>query len=618
MKETVDFSALVKSAKNGDESAFKELYDATIQNSYHAAKRLLKNHEDIEDVLQNAYMRAAKNLSELKNPESFGGWIKTIVENESKNYIKKEKRIQVPVLFFKNIPNDAEEWKQPVPQEFMEREELREHVTKILDGLSPEVRACIVLFHYEDKSLNEISEILGIPLGTVKSRLHNGRKQIEREFKKLLKKDPTLYGIGAIPLVLSIMAYQAQNVAVPAAISESIASAAATAATTASAAAATSAGASVSAGVASATGATTAVSAGAGTAAATTIAVKVAAVAVAGSVAVGGTAAIKNQVDKNKAEEYASSTAYVTTVKTEETCTVAESLTQATTLQELSAMISTVLSSTPTTRNAVISTVIATEETTEENSVKESTTKKKRTTTRRLSTTAATNPTTTKNVTTTKPTTTKETTTEETTEEETTEETTTRRVTTTKKPTTTAKPTTTQKPTTTAAPTTSPENNYGASGGVITEYTGSESSVSIPSSIGSQTVTAIGAGTFSGNEDIKSVSLPSTVTQIGQEAFSDCTSLSSVTLPSSLKQIGIGAFYGCSSLSSVSIPGGTTTIGDEAFAYCTSLRSVTIPSSVTSIADDAFTGCDSLTIKCEEGSAAHDFAVTNSIDFSLT
>ncbi len=613
MKETVDFSALVKSAKNGDESAFKELYDATIQNSYHAAKRLLKNHEDIEDVLQNAYMRAAKNLSELKNPESFGGWIKTIVENESKNYIKKEKRIQVPVLFFKNKPNDAEEWKQPVPQEFMEREELREHVTKILDGLSPEVRACIVLFHYEDKSLNEISEILDIPLGTVKSRLHNGRKQIEREFKKLLKKDPTLYGIGAIPLVLSLMAYQAENVAVPAAISEGVASTAAT-----SAGATASAGASVSAGVASATGATTAVSAGAGTAAATTIAVKVAAVAVAGSVAVGGTAAIKNQVDKNRAEEYVSSTALVTTVKTEETCTVAESLTQATTVQELSAVISTVLSSTATTRNAVTSTVIATQETTAEISAEEKTTKKKGTTTRRHSTTAATKPTTTRIVTTTKLTTTKETTTEETTEEETTEETTTRKVTTTKKPTTTRKPTTTQRPTTTAAPTTNPEDNYGASGGVITEYTGNESNVSIPSKIGSQTVTAIGAGAFSGNEDIKSVSLPSTVTQVGQEAFSDCTSLSSVSLPSSLRQIGIGAFYGCSSLSSVTVPGGTTSIGDEAFAYCTSLRSVTIPSSVTSIADDAFTGCDSLTIKCEEGSAAHDFAVANSIDFVLT
>lgn len=614
MKETVDFSALVKSAKNGDESAFRELYDATIQNSYHAAKRLLKNHEDIEDVLQNAYMRAAKNLSELKNPESFGGWIKTIVENESKNYIKKEKRIHVPVLFFKNKPNDAEEWKQPVPQEFMEREELREHVTKILDGLSPEVRACIVLFHYEDKSLNEISEILDIPLGTVKSRLHNGRKQIEREFKKLLKKDPTLYGIGAIPLVLSLMAYQAENVAVPAAVSEGVASAAAAA--TASAAA--SAGASVSAGVASATGATTAVSAGAGTAAATTIAVKVAAVAVAGSVAVGGTAAIKNQVDKNRAEEYVSSTALVTTVKTEETCTVAESLTQATTVQELSAVISTVLSLTATTRNAVTSTVIATQETTAEISAEEKTTKKKGTTTRRHSTTAATKPTTTRFVTTTKPTTTKETTTEETTEEETTEETTTRKVTTTKKPTTTRKPTTTQRPTTTAAPTTNPEDNYGASGGVITEYTGSESNVSIPSKIGSQTVTAIGAGAFSGNEDIKSVSLPSTVTQVGQEAFSDCTSLSSVSLPSSLRQIGIGAFYGCSSLSSVTVPDGTTSIGDEAFAYCISLRSVTIPSSVTSIADDAFTGCDSLTIKCEEGSAAHDFAVANSIDFVLT
>lgn len=553
MKDTIDFSKLINDAVNGDSSAFEELYRLTSKSAYHTASLLLKNREDIEDVLQNSYIKAYQKLPELKNPESFESWIKTIVENECKNYIKKEKRFYISDIFFKNKAEEhSEEWKQPVPQEYMEREELRKSIADIIDSLSPEVRACIILYHYEDKSLNEISELLNIPLGTVKSRLHNGRKKIEKEFDKLKKKDPTLYSLGAIPLILSLLAYQSKNIVVPVEISEGIL--------------ASVSGTGLASAISTASG-TGAVSAAAATTTAS-VAVKVTAVAVAGSVAVGGGVAVKTHIDNKSSEP---TTAYLITYK-EETCTVAESLTEILTTEEEMTV--------PIT-SGVVSTRINTSSSTSKTSAVSSAAQTSTRTTR---------PTTQKRTTTTRVSTTRETTTQK---------------------------ITTTKPTTTVPPTTSPENNYGASGGVITEYTGSDTYVTIPSSIDSQTVTAIGSGAFAGNTDIRSVSLPSTVTQIGQEAFADCTSLTSVSLPSSLENIGIGAFYGCTNLSSVSVPNGTKSIGDEAFAQCTSLSSVTIPSSVTSISDDAFDGCDSLTIRCEEGSAAYEYAVENGMNFVL-
>lgn len=561
MKEQVDFSKLINDAINGN-AAFEELYQLTAKSAYQTASLLLKNHEDIEDVLQNSYIKAYQKLPELKNPESFESWIKTIVENECKNYIKKEKRISAPILFFKNKADEhSEEWKQPVPQEYMEREELRKSISDIIDSLSPEVRACIVLFHYEDKSLNEISEILDIPLGTVKSRLHNGRKHIEKEFNKLKKKDPTLYAVGAIPVILSLLSYQAKNIVVPASVSESIIASVSGAISTAGAAAAS-------------TATVTALSAASGTSAASTavtattasVAAKVAAVAVAGSVAVGGTVAVKTHIDNKAAEN---STTLSETYISEETCSVAEVYTEIlTNVQETQSLITSgsVYASETSLRNTTHTSAVSSAVRTSES------TTKRRTTTARST---AVRETTTRKVTTTKP------------------------------------------ATTSAPPTTSAEDNYSLSGGVITEYTGSDSDVSIPSRVGSDTVTAIGAGAFAGNTDIESVYFPLSVTQIGQEAFADCTSLSSVSLPSSLELIGIGAFYGCSDLTYVAVPDGTKTISDEAFAQCGSLKSITIPSSVTYISDDAFDGCDSLTIKCKEGSAAHDFAVANGINFSF-
>ena len=576
MKETVDFSVLIESAKGGDNAAFEKLYHLTIKTSYHTASLLLNNSCDVDDVLQNSYLKAYQKLPELKKPESFDYWIKTIVENECKNYIKKEKRISAPIVFLKSQEEISEEWKQPVPQEYMEREELRQSISDILNNLSPEVRACIILYHYDDKSLNEIKDILDIPLGTVKSRLHNGRKEIEKQFAKLRKKDPTLYGIGAIPAVLSLLAFQAKNIVVPAAIAEASITSAVTAAASGTTAAATGAGsASVSA-------------AGAVSTAAASIGVKVAAIAVAGSVAVGGSAAIKNYVENRAADE--TSAAYSSSAEYEETCTVAETLTEFISAVIPSAVISTLSEATEKTalpsKEQTEAPITATQTSTVSTSKRQSSTK-------RISTTAQTSKLTTAAKTTaTKPTTTSKTTTS-----------TTQRA--------------TEKPTSTVPPTTNPENNFGASGGVVTEYKGNDARVVIPASVGSSAVTAIGAGAFSGNTSIRSVSIPSSVTQIGQEAFADCTSLSSVSLPSSLKKIGIGAFYGCTSLTSVAIPDGTQTISDEAFAQCASLQTVTIPASVTSIADDAFSGCGSVTIRCKEGSAAHDFAVANSINYSL-
>ncbi len=616
MKETVDFKKLVGDAVNGNEKAFEALYHLTKSTAYQTAFRILQNEDDVQDAMQNAYIKANSKLAELKNPEKFESWLKSIVENECKNYIKKEKRISSPIVFLKHKTEyNSEEWREPIPQEYMEREELRDSVTHVLEKLSPETKACIVLFHFEDKTLEQIAEILDIPLGTVKSRLYNGRKQIEKEFNKLRKKDPSLYSVAAIPAVLSLFAYHAANSAVPATVSQAVlssvmSSASANAATAAATGvAASAAGATASAtGVSAAAAGAGATAAASGTAAATTgvaasIAVKIAAVAVAGSVVTGGSVAIKNYVETQNESQSTSAYTSVLLTEEEETLTVTELISgEAPSETTLVTALSSLNSTEKTGRFSTESIITSESEKTSQSTVTSTSqaTTQKTTTATTVTTTAKPTTTTTTKVTTTTTTTTKPT-----------------EVTfTTKRHTTTEAETETTTETTTEA-TTNPEESYATSGGVITEYTGNDSGVSIPSTIGTDTVTAIGAAAFADNTAIRSVSIPSTVTQIGQEAFAGCTSLSSVSMPSSLEMIGMGAFYGCTSLTSVSIPDGTQTINDEAFADCSALQTVTIPESVTYIADDAFAGCDSLTVKCKEGSAAHEFAVANSVNFSL-
>jgi len=148
----------------------------------------------------------------------------------------------------------------------------------------------------------------------------------------------------------------------------------------------------------------------------------------------------------------------------------------------------------------------------------------------------------------------------------------------------------------------------------ITKYTGTDTEVTVPTTIDDKTVTSIGADAFKGNSTITSIVIQPGVTNIGDEAFYMLLELKSVTMPEGLLTIGTYAFFRCEkletadipstvtsigksafdqcgSLKSVEIPSGITEIPEFAFGYCYALESITIPSGVTTIGDGAFAGC---------------------------
>ncbi len=578
-KENQNLISLVIETQNDVEGSFEKLYQESFKHAYCTASLLIKNEQDIEDVLQNSYMYVAKYIKDLKNPESFNSWLGVIVKHECQKYISKQKHISDIFAAVKKTKEFDLIVDENLADEYIEKSELRDVIQRIVDDLPDDKRACVVLFYYEQHSLTEISEILGIPEGTVMSRLFYARKKLEKEFKKLQEKDESLFGISVIPLIVSLFAYQAKTTVIPSAVKSGIAAAiTAEGAATVTTAAVSAGTATVSTASATAASASTTVSA-----AGTAVAAKVTAVAVAASVAVGGGVTAVNHIKNNNAPV----TTQTSVTSTVEYATVANLI-----IEETIELIS--LSETASASSNV-STASKTQ------TVSKTVSEHSKTTAAKLSSTAK--------ATTAKPTTTKKLTTKETSQHATTEVE--------KTETTTSKETTTKKVITTAEPTTNAADVFSVSGGVLSEYTGNESNVLIPSKVGSSNITAIGTGAFMENDDITSVSIPPTVTRIGMEAFSDCTNLRSVSLPSSLESIGVAAFYGCSSLTSVTVPSGTKTISDEAFSYCENLSSVTIPDSVTSISEDAFYGSDNVTIRCSEDSAAYEYAVANSIDFEL-
>ena len=555
-KEYNNILDIVRDAQNGIDGSFDALYSVSYPYAYGAASALLKSREDIEDALQMAFHYVSRYIKDLKTPEAYLKWLNRIVINECKKILIEQNKHH-KIFFAEKKRLMMVEEAEMIEADKIEKADLVDTINRIIDGMKPEKSEILKLYYFERLSYDEISKKLGIPIGTVMSRLHNAKKELEKKVKELRRNGTILWSFPVLPLVAALLSYNIKA-EVPAAF---LGKAAAGTAAVSSAGAASVSTAAVS-----------------GTAAGTSVAVKAVAVAVAATVTVGGGITAKRVIEKQAAavemsitenSEYTSRislsendielTKPISESGTDNETKISESSSEsvsskAETTAEVKAADTTAKSGEK--QESVIVSEKQTSETTHENRTKRS-----------ENTTSTTSPST--------ATTQKQ-------NEKTTQ------------PTTSAS--TTQKPTETTAkkPTTAdPSAGLSVSGGVLNGYSGSGGAVNIPSTVNGQAVKAIGAGAFEG-ANITSVSIPSSVTKIGQTAFSDCARLTSVSLPSTL-----------------------TSIGDCAFDGCSSLNSITIPSSVTNIGDSAFDGCNDLKIRCSEGSAAHDYAVENGIDYEL-
>ena len=129
------------------------------------------------------------------------------------------------------------------------------------------------------------------------------------------------------------------------------------------------------------------------------------------------------------------------------------------------------------------------------------------------------------------------------------------------------------------------------------------------------TVQTIGSMAFGRTTALKAITIPGSVTDFESAFYS--SGLTSVTIENGVKTIGIKSFENCKSLTYVSIPDSVETIKSGAFYGCSSLTSLTVPSSVSTIGTGAFSGCEALTLTVDKDSAAHKYAVNNSIPFVL-
>lgn len=155
-------------AVNGDKEAFSRIIIRNKEAMYKTAIVILRNEDDAYDALQDALIKMYRNIQNLQNVEAFKSWSRKIIVNSCYDIINKNKKI---IDINTKLTNIYEETRE-------DTYECEDETVKILDKLEPDLRLTATLYYYNELTVKEISRIINIPEGTVKSRLSRAREKL--------------------------------------------------------------------------------------------------------------------------------------------------------------------------------------------------------------------------------------------------------------------------------------------------------------------------------------------------------------------------------------------------------------------------------------------------------
>src|SRR5271167_4159891 len=191
--EPIDEIALVHAAKAGDISAFEELVRRYDRNVFRIAQHITQNREDAEDVVQDAFLKAFQNLANFQEQSKFYTWLVRIAVNEALMRLRRRRPERMVSLDEDvkteedSVPREVADW-SPNPEQQYNQAELKEILSKTIQGLPPSFRTVFVLRDVEGLSTEETAEALELSIPAVKSRLLRARLQLRERLNRFFQK----------------------------------------------------------------------------------------------------------------------------------------------------------------------------------------------------------------------------------------------------------------------------------------------------------------------------------------------------------------------------------------------------------------------------------------------
>lgn len=191
MGKSAEFD-LVTRILNGEKHLFHDLVRPCERAAYLTAFSILKNEADAEDVAQEAILKSYRALASFRGEAKFSTWLLSIVLNEARGRLRQMNRVA-----FESLDGTAEgeepftpfviaDWRE-IPSEVLERKELAKRIEQAIENLSPPYRQVFLLRNKEERTIDEIAQIVGVSTGLVKVRLFRARILLQKQLAPYLK-----------------------------------------------------------------------------------------------------------------------------------------------------------------------------------------------------------------------------------------------------------------------------------------------------------------------------------------------------------------------------------------------------------------------------------------------
>ena len=180
-----------------EEARFNELLDETYKKVYNMAYRLSGSRADAEDLTQEAFYRAYRSFRDFEGDRPFENWIFRIVTRLFLDLLRNRRRRVKAVSYDAPLQRDGGDENlyfetadaKPNAEQAMMNVSLSEEMQTALDSLTPEQRTLVILADVENVPYKDIAEMLGKPVGTIRSRLHRTHKLIRHRLEQARRKN---------------------------------------------------------------------------------------------------------------------------------------------------------------------------------------------------------------------------------------------------------------------------------------------------------------------------------------------------------------------------------------------------------------------------------------------
>ena len=182
-KQTILWELLVVRCQRGDSGAFRELIDAWERPLVYYIRRLLGSRGVEWDVLQEVWLRVFRGIGSLREPRTLPVWLYRITRRAAMRYLREtyaEPAIDQSVADLDAIEVEIDQRLHFSPDE-------AEHVHRALEKIPLPFREVLTLHFLEDLSVNEVADVIGIPAGTVKSRLYHAKRALREALQNMEK-----------------------------------------------------------------------------------------------------------------------------------------------------------------------------------------------------------------------------------------------------------------------------------------------------------------------------------------------------------------------------------------------------------------------------------------------